>query len=197
MTMEATGADRPRGEESSPLEEAPRCEYGIGDGMRCWREATERPPGMGQGRPVCCPEHLRLVELGREEGDMLSTLDAMEAWVREKVNSPTESKVEFYAYTMREQAVADYWRAAVAEEAAIIIASQGEDERPISEAQAEHFAALWLRSEAISTAHGLLLDAPEDVFGRMDRWRTIVGLRAAGKSARDEAAAYKREIGLK
>jgi hypothetical protein len=189
MTMEATGAER--------QEEAPRCEYGISGGGRCWREATERLAGMEDKGPVCCAEHLRLVKLGRELDGMLSALDAMEAWIREKVESPTESKLEFYAYTMRDEAEADYWRAAVAEEAADIRANQGEGEEPISWEQAERFASAWLRQEAISTACGLLLDAPEDVFGSAERWAIVAGLRAASESTRDEAAACKREIGLK
>jgi hypothetical protein len=190
MTMEATGAER---QEGAPR----RCEYGIRGGERCWRVATERPPGMGEGRPVCCAEHLRLVKLGRELDGMLVALEAMGEWIRKKVDSPTESKVKFYAYNMRDEAEVDCWRAAVAEEAADIRANQGEGEEPIAWEQGEHFAALWLRSEAISTARGLLLDAREDVFGRIDRWPIIVGLRAARESARDEVEAYKREIGLK
>jgi hypothetical protein len=189
MTMEPTSAERQE-------EEAPRCQHSTAGGVRCWREATERPLENCRPWPIYCPEHLRLVELDRKADDQRCALDAMEGWIREKVDSPTESKVEFYAYNMREQAVADYWRAAVAAEAAEIIASQGEDEEPIPQEQAERFAALWLRSEAISKAHGLLADAPEDVFGLEERWAIVAGLRAASESARDEAEACKQEIGF-
>jgi hypothetical protein len=78
MTMEPASAERQE-------EERPRCQHGMAGGERCWREATERRLEMGQGRPIYCPEHSRLVRLDPEADDQRRALDAMGEWIRQKV----------------------------------------------------------------------------------------------------------------
>jgi hypothetical protein len=119
----------------------------------------------------------------------------MNEWIASEVNSEKETLLQHYAYDMREKAEAEYYRAAVREHAALLIASQGPDEEPFTGEQAEGLADLLLRSRALEGARYALCETPD--VRVVNRWGTVAALGAANSALTEESDAYRREIGFK
>jgi hypothetical protein len=138
------------------------------------------------------------MRLGEKTDELFFALEEMQEWIAAKVRSTHETPLQRHAYTMREEAEAEYWRASVEAYAARLIAEQPEHERPLSREQARRLGALILRADALGEARVTLEDAPDDLFGGVGaRWRIVAALQALGDEASEEHEHYKREVGIR
>jgi hypothetical protein len=176
-------------------ENRPRCQAGRATkGSWCWREATERITPESPV-PNVCAEHYRAIQLSCEVDTYFDALDDLREWIAAKVDSEYENRLMNHAYRMRDDLEREYWRAAVKDRAASLIANLGPGERITDEA-AEEFAEVALRADALADARGTLEDAPEEVFGRRDRWQIVAGLAASVEAVNEEHDRCKQRIGL-
>jgi hypothetical protein len=172
------------------------CTAGSKSPNPCRREATEPFWADEDGPPELCAEHAERIRRMEERDNLFTTLYSMQEWMAGAVKESRDPDLERYAYTMRDKAEEDLWPAMVAATAALLIASQSQDEKPLAPEQAERLAVLLLRSDALNNARAILEDLPEKTFVAHVRWEIVAPLKLMGEEVNEEVSRYKREIGL-
>ncbi len=178
------------------LQEVPRCRAGSSTEHPCWRPASTT---IVDGYP-CCDEHARVYEIGKEVDGWHCALDHLEDWIKGPVSTDDYGHLERLALNMRDEARREYARAHALAEAAKLVARQGppeEGEPSLTLEQSEELIRRIIRADSFANARALLEDLPAESIGNYDRWLIVDALANATTTASEEAARYKREIGLK
>jgi hypothetical protein len=173
--------------------ETRRCQWERSQGLKCWREATERLIPEDPDYDICA-EHFRAFQTAQATDPLVVALEKMGEWIA-TVDDGTDEPLLEYAFHMREQAYEDYWRAAVIHKGAELIAMQREGEEPLTREQAERIGDLLLRGQELTKARLILEESPGELFRfSADQWIVAAALEAAQRALGEELRRYRREI---
>jgi hypothetical protein len=160
----------------------------------CLRPATETR-WLDSPEPTLCAECARHIRLSDQADEHLFALDQIGEWVRELAqdNHRDFGGLERRVREIYEQLLKEY-----AELSAKVLAAQriadGATPSDVPFEDAVKASRALMVSDALSNARFSLEEAPEESFGRLDKWATLGGLLLVGEEVSDEFHKARAEV---